>query len=260
MRDQRDLLVDVTHELRAPLSSTSVALQILKSELGAGLSLKQAHFLAVALSNCDRMAGMIDGILDSAKFESGHMTLLPKPVKPWKAAEEAIDSLRPLAHKKKLSLTLLVLGDLPLVYADAERTMQILVNLLSNAIKFTPAGGRIEVMLSKRVEGGSTFVQCGVSDTGPGIPQADHQRVFEKFAQSSAPELRRGGTGLGLSIAKELVRLQNGRMWLNSEPGRGSTFSFTLPAFAAQAYPVHAPCWDDFVKDTGNCASSALPC
>jgi histidine kinase len=162
------------------------------------------------------------------------MTVFPKPVAPDKIAKEAVDSLQPWAQKKRIELTMVAASGLPQVDSDAPRTVQVLVNLLSNAIKFTPAGGKITVSVSRRTEGIETYVEFAVKDTGPGIPKSEHQRVFEKFAQISSGEMHVGGTGLGLSIAKALVHLQRGRMWIESEPGLGATFLFTLPVYTAQ--------------------------
>jgi PAS domain S-box-containing protein len=234
-RMQRDFVAHVTHELRAPLSSIRAALEIMQSEFGAKMETEETRMLSTALKNSDRLAEMINGILDFSKLESGQMSVYPKPVEPQKIAAEAVDGLQPWAQKKRIDLSLTAPGGLPLVDADAPRTVQVVVNLLSNAIKFTPAGGKISVKLSRRTEGAATFVEFAVTDTGPGIPKAEHQRVFEKFAQIAAGETHVGGTGLGLSIAKALVVLQKGKMWIESEPGKGATFLFTLPVFAAQA-------------------------
>ena len=232
---QRDFIAHVTHELRAPLSSIRAALEIMQSEFGAGKEGDEARMLTTALKNSDRLADMINGILDFSKIESGQMTVFPKPVEPEKIAREAVESLQPWAQKKRITLTMTAPGGLPLVDSDAPRTVQVIVNLLSNAIKFTPAGGSITVKLSRRAEEGATFVEYAVTDTGPGIPKAEQDRIFEKFAQIASGESHVGGTGLGLSIAKALVHLQKGRLWIESEPGSGATFLFTLPVFAAQA-------------------------
>ena len=234
-RMQRDFVAHVTHELRAPLSSIRAALEIIQSEFGAKMETEETRMLATALKNSDRLADMINGILDFSKLESGQMSVFPKPVEPEKIAKEAVDGLQPWAQKKRIELVLTAPGGLPLVDADSPRTVQVIVNLLSNAIKFTPAGGKITVKLSRRTEIASTFVAFAVSDTGPGIPKEEQKRVFEKFAQIAGGETHVGGTGLGLSIAKALVSLQKGTMWIESEPGSGATFLFTLPVFAAQA-------------------------
>jgi PAS domain S-box-containing protein len=232
---QRDFVAHVTHELRAPLSSIRAALEIIQTEFGANMQSEETRMLSTALKNSDRLADMINGILDFSKIESGQMTVFPKPVEPDKIAKEAVDSLQPWAQKKRIELSMTAPGGLPLVDADSPRTVQVLVNLLSNAIKFTPAGGKIAVKLSRRTEGASTFVEYAVADTGPGIPKEEQKRVFEKFAQIASGESHVGGTGLGLSIAKALVHLQKGQMWIESEPGSGAAFLFTLPVFAGQA-------------------------
>jgi PAS domain S-box-containing protein len=234
-RMQRDFVAHVTHELRAPLSSIRAALEIIQSEFGANMQSEETRMLATALKNSDRLAEMINGILDFSKIESGQMTVFPKPVEAEKIAKDAVDGLQPWAQKKRIELTLVAPGGLPLVDADAPRTVQVIVNLLSNAIKFTPAGGKITVKLARRTEGSANFVEYAVTDTGPGIPKEEQKRVFEKFAQIAGGESHVGGTGLGLSIAKALVHLQKGTMWIESEPGAGATFLFTLPVFAGQA-------------------------
>ena len=232
---QRDFVAHVTHELRAPLSSIRAALEIIQSEFGANMQSEETRMLTTALKNSDRLADMINGILDFSKIESGQMTVFPKPVEAAAIAKEAVDSLQPWAQKKRIDLSLDAPGGLPLVDSDAPRTVQVIVNLLSNAIKFTPAGGKIVVKLARRTEGASTFVEYAVTDTGPGIPKEEQTRVFEKFAQIASGESHVGGTGLGLSIAKALVHLQKGKMWIESEPGSGATFLFTLPVFSGQA-------------------------
>ena len=232
---QRDFIAHVTHELRAPLSSIRAALEIIQSEFGVKMEAEEARMLGTALKNSDRLADMISSILDFSKLESGQMTVFPKPSEPGGIAKEAVDSLQPWAQKKRITLTLEAPGGLPIVEADPPRTVQVLVNLLSNAIKFTPAGGTITVKLARRMEGSALFVEFAVADTGPGIPKAEQTRVFEKFVQIAAGETHVGGTGLGLSIAKALVHLQKGKMWIESEEGKGAVFLFTLPVQTTQA-------------------------
>ena len=228
-RMQRDFVAHVTHELRAPLSSIRAALEILQGQFANKIEEDETRMLNTALKNSDRLADMINSILDFSKIESGQMEVFTKPAEAAKIAADAVDSLQPWAQKKRIELTLSAPEGLPLIEADAPRTVQVIVNLLSNSIKFTPAGGKIAVKLAKRAEGNQGFVEYAVSDTGPGIPKAEQARVFEKFVQIAAGETHIGGTGLGLSIAKALVHLQKGKMWFESEPGQGATFLFTLP-------------------------------
>ncbi|MCR4294681.1 MAG: ATP-binding protein [Elusimicrobia bacterium] len=234
-RMQRDFVAHVTHELRAPLSSIRAALEILQGQFASKIEEDETRMLNTALKNSDRLADMINSILDFSKIESGQMEVFTKPAEAARIAQDAVDSLQPWAQKKRIELTLSAPEGLPLVEADASRTVQVIINLLSNSIKFTPAGGRISVALVKRAEGNQGFVEYSVKDTGPGIPKAEQGKVFEKFVQIAAGETHVGGTGLGLSIAKALVHLQKGKMWLESEAGQGATFLFTLPVHVAES-------------------------
>lgn len=253
-RMQRDFVAHVTHELRAPLSSIRAALEILQGQFASKIEEDETRMLNTALKNSDRLADMINSILDFSKIESGQMEVFTKPTEAAKIAQDAVDSLQPWAQKKRIALTLSAPEGLPLVEADASRTIQVIINLLSNSIKFTPAGGRISVAVAKRAEGNQGFVEYSVKDTGSGIPKAEHGKVFEKFVQIAAGETHVGGTGLGLSIAKALVHLQKGKMWLESEAGQGATFLFTLPVHVAESVeasyvrtkappPAPAPWW-----------------
>ncbi|NNN04295.1 MAG: PAS domain S-box protein [Elusimicrobia bacterium] len=237
---QRDFIAHVTHELRAPLSSIRAALEILDTDYRPNMVADEAKMLAAAIKNSDRLADMVNSILDFSKIESGQMTVHPRECGAAEIAKEAVDSLLPWAQKKKVTLSLVPPPALPPVAADAPRTVQVLVNLLSNALKFTPAGGRIDVALAPRAENGINYVELRVSDTGPGIPKAEQGRIFEKFVQIASGETHVGGTGLGLSIAKALVHLQKGRMWIDSDVGKGAHFFFTLPVYIAGAADVPA--------------------
>ncbi|MEK7388092.1 MAG: ATP-binding protein [Elusimicrobiota bacterium] len=230
---QRDFVAHVTHELRAPLSSIHAALEILQGLFLGKIEEEETRMLDTALKNSDRLAEMINSILDFSKIESGKMTVVVRPSDPAKIAREAVDSLQPWAKKKQISLALSAPEGLAMVAADSVRTVQVLINLLSNAIKFTPAGGQIGVSLSRKVENHVGYVEFAVTDNGPGIAKAEQARIFDKFVQIASGETRGSGTGLGLSIAKALVHLQNGKMWVDSDVGRGSTFRFTLPLHAA---------------------------
>jgi PAS domain S-box-containing protein len=232
---QRDFVAHVTHELRAPLSSIRAALEILQGQFASKIEEDETRMLNTALKNSDRLAEMINSILDFSKIESGQMTVYTKPVEAEKIARDAVDSLLPWAQKKRIDLTLSAPLGLPLVEADASRTVQVIVNLLSNSLKFTPAGGKITVKLTKRAEGNQGFVEYAVTDTGPGIAKAEQGKIFEKFVQIAAGEMHVGGTGLGLSIAKALVHLQKGKMWIESDAGQGATFLFTLPVQIAES-------------------------
>jgi PAS domain S-box-containing protein len=237
-RMQRDFVAHVTHELRAPLSSIRAALEILQGEVAAKLQEDENKMLATAMKNSDRLADLINSILDFSKIESGQMQVFPKKCDAEKIARDGVDSLAAWASKKKVNLSLVTAPELPPVTADAQRTVQVLINLLSNAIKFTPGGGAITVRLSlgadERGMAGQKSVEFSVTDTGPGIDKTDQKKIFEKFVQIASGEMHVGGTGLGLAIAKALVHLQGGKMWVQSEPGKGAIFFFTVPVYVSK--------------------------
>ncbi len=233
-RMQREFVAHVTHELRSPLSSIRAALEILEGEAAPKLQAEHGRMLSTAVKNTDRLADLITSILDFSKIEAGQMEVRSGKADAAALAKEAAESLAAWAQKKSLRLSCEIAPDLPPVRADGPRTVQVLINLLSNAIKFTPNGGSIVLRLGLDPEDGRR-VRFSVSDTGPGIPKNQQDKVFDKFVQIAAGELHPGGTGLGLSIAKALVHLQQGKLWLESDAGKGATFLFTLPVFIQAA-------------------------
>ncbi|MBI2362727.1 MAG: HAMP domain-containing histidine kinase [Elusimicrobia bacterium] len=199
--------------------------------LAGKLDAEAGRMFSNALRNTDRLETLISSILDFSKLESGQMTVLPERASAVKIGTEAVESLRPWTLKKGLRVDFADRSAGAEVLADVPRTVQVLVNLLSNAIKFTPKGGSITVTLEPAKEAQEPAILYTVKDTGPGIPKDQQERVFEKFVQIAAGEKHVGGTGLGLAIAKALVHLQKGKMWVESEPGRGAAFRFTLPVY-----------------------------
>ena len=250
---EREFVAHVTHELRAPLSSIKAALDILTEEFHGKMQEDEERMLRAAVTNSDRLENLINGILDFSKIEAGQMTVYPKPTNAEAIGREAVESLKAWAIRKKLNLSLSAEADVPEVVADHGRTVQVLINLISNAIKFTPAGGSITIKIARAQGTREKWLQYSVTDTGSGIPASEHKKVFEKFVQIASGEMHVGGTGLGLSIAKALVHLQGGKMWLESEAGKGATFSFTLPyVVPVGAAPISAPAekkpwWKEFL-------------
>lgn len=228
-KKEREFIAHVTHELRAPLASIKAALDIIQEESTGTMPAEQGRMLKTAISNSDRLELLINGILDFSKIESGQMTVYPKPCEPDRLAQDAVDGMKPWAQKRQIELVMSVEPSLPIILADWQRTIQVLVNLLSNAIKFSPKSGKITVSLSRFSDGKERSVRFAVKDTGPGIPASEHKKIFEKFVQIAAGEMHVGGTGLGLAIAKALIHMQNGKLWLESEAGKGATFIFSLP-------------------------------
>src|SRR3989337_1571753 len=171
------------------------------------------------------LLGLINDVLDLSKIEAGQLTLSLNEYSMKQVIQTVFTAVEALAGEKRLALKVTVPADLPRGKGDERRITQVLMNLVSNAIKFTDAGEvRVEAMASD-----GSFV-VSVSDTGPGISPADQQKIFEEFQQVDSSSTRqKGGTGLGLSIARRIIELHGGRMWVDSAPGEGSTFSFTLP-------------------------------
>ncbi|MDP3543766.1 MAG: ATP-binding protein [Elusimicrobiota bacterium] len=237
---EQEFVAHMTHELRSPLASISAGLDLLMRSYKGKIDEQQSTLFAACSSNVNRLGSLVNNILDFSKIESGQMTVYPKPAEAGKIGALAVDSLLPWAAKKELGLSLSAAPGLPQVFADSERTVQVLVNLISNALKFTPKGGRILVTVAALPHEADRFVTFAVRDNGCGIPLADRARVFEKFAQVNNPA-NVGGTGLGLPIAKSMVELQGGRMWLESEEGKGSVFYFTLPVYTPEAAAAPPP-------------------
>lgn len=228
---QQDFIANMTHELRSPLTSIKAALEILGREAGAQDSAK--GILNTAVRNTERLNSIITDILDFSKLQSGKMVFHPEGVPAAEIAKEAAESMKAWASSKGVSLTVGAEPGVQHVYADKRRTVQVLINLISNAIKFTPQGGAIEVSADAGKESLSGFSFFSVKDSGCGIKKEDQAKIFEKFVQVAAGE-KVGGTGLGLSITKAMVVMQSGRISVESEPGRGSTFRVAMPVYKGQ--------------------------
>lgn len=229
MKMQESFIANVTHDLKAPLASICSALEILDKKLGKELTEEDSAFIDISLRNSRQLKQMIDEILDFSKLRSGKLNVAPVPLEPGALVSEAVDALRPLAQSRSLTLTGAPTPDgLPRVLADRARVVQVLANLISNAVKFTPEGGRVTVSVADGGPGRQGTAVFSVSDSGCGVALEDQKRIFEKFAQAPG-QGRREGVGLGLSIAQELVTRHRGELWMESEPGNGSTFSFSLP-------------------------------
>ena len=230
-RLKSEFLASMSHELRTPLNTILGFSELLSEENAGALNDKQKRFVTHIQRDAHHLLELINDILDLSKIEAGrlelHLEVFPLAV----PAAEVLTSIRPLAASKRINVdsdldTALVLN------ADRVRFKEILYNLLSNAIKFTPAGGRVWVESS--TEGGS--IRLMVGDTGIGIASADQEEIFESFRQASATTKGvREGTGLGLAITKRLVEQHGGKIWVESELGKGSRFYITFPAVHAEA-------------------------
>jgi len=220
-----EFLAHMSHELRTPLNSILGFSQLLQEGDGGPLSADQQQDVQIIASNGRHLLALINDLLDLSKLEVGkaqlHRCELDVPV----LARECVDAVGSLAKTRGLQLSIEVAEGLEDVYGDRAKIKQILLNLLGNAIKFTDMG---EVVLS--VERQGSDVCFSVRDTGIGVPLEDHERIFESFAQGGGYiEGKHQGTGLGLAISRRLVEMHGGRIWVESKPGQGSTFTFTIP-------------------------------
>jgi len=227
-----DFVSHVSHELRTPLTAIKGAVDLVLREIAGPLTEKQIHYLTRVRSNTQHLAGLINDLLDLSKIESGRIEVKSSRVSLTGLVHEAVEALRPVAAEKVIALEASIREPSILVWADRDKINQVLMNLIGNAIKFTPVQGRITVSASRN---GEESVQVSISDTGPGVPPNDREKIFAKFYQIAEVNGENSkGTGLGLAISKALVELHGGKIWVESEPSRGSTFYFTLPLSAPQ--------------------------
>jgi len=217
-------LSTMSHELRTPLNAVMGFSDMLSEERYGPLNDRQRRYVTHINTGGRHLLRLINDILDLSKIEAGRLQLSIESVQVNSSFAEAFDCLRPLADKK--SQTLVVHSSLDLsVRADATRLRQVLMNLVGNAIKFTPEGGKIELGAQQLGD----VVRIEVRDSGPGIPAEEQQRIFEAFHRLRQSDKTSEGTGLGLAITRRLVELHGGRLGLESKPGSGSCFYFTLP-------------------------------
>jgi PAS domain S-box-containing protein len=219
-QERDDVLGIVAHDLRSPLSAIGMQAEVFR-RVGDGSVQQPAERI---VRSVDRMGRMIDDLFDVTRIEAGQLAIEPAVVSANPILSETVNAQRPLADAADLELLVdPALDQLPEVWADRDRVLQIFENLIGNAIKFTPSGGRITI--GAEPDDGNLVFQ--VADTGPGIPPEDQPHLFDRFWQARRAERR--GAGLGLPIVKGLVDAHGGRVWVESGPERGTTFFFTLP-------------------------------
>jgi len=221
-----DFMASVSHELRTPLTSIRAFSEILRDDPRTALGDRE-RFLGIIVSETERLTRLVNQILDMAKIESGNAEWLVETVDLRAVVEQSAAATSQLFRDKHVALSLDLAAEVPLLRADRDRLIQVVINLLSNAVKFAPAeAGRVAVRLWRADDG----VCVSVSDNGPGIRAADQQVIFERFRQGGdALTGKPTGTGLGLPISRKIVEYFGGRLWVESEPGQGASFIFSLP-------------------------------
>ncbi len=224
-RHKSEFLANTSHELRTPLNAILGYTELIQDDIYGEVPEKIREVLVRVQSNGRHLLGLINDVLDLSKIEAGKLTLSIADYSMKQVVQTVVTGTEALAAEKKLALRALVPEDLPTGKGDERRITQALLNLVGNAIKFTETG---EVAVKASAANGA--FEVSVSDTGPGISIKDQQRIFDEFQQADSSVTRKkGGTGLGLSISKRIIELHGGRMWVESEVGRGSTFAFSLP-------------------------------
>jgi signal transduction histidine kinase/putative methionine-R-sulfoxide reductase with GAF domain len=219
-------LANMSHELRTPLNAILGYTELIADGAYGEPSETMLEALKRLEANGRHLLGLINDVLDLSKIEAGQLVLELSDYSVWDIAQTVRSTLEPLAADKKLAFKVEVPARLPPGHGDGRRLTQVLINLVGNAIKFTDAG---EVAIKAEANNGAFHVS--VRDTGPGISAADQTKLFQEFQQAdNAITKKKGGTGLGLAISKRIIEMHGGRIWVESKPGQGSTFAFTLPA------------------------------
>ena len=238
-RHKSQFLANVSHELRTPLNAIIGSTDNMLDGIVGELNEKQARYLARTQTNAEHLSLLIEDLLDLSVIESGKMDIKAKNVCLASLITEVSENLRPVAEKKPVDLEVSRIDANLTAWVDRDRIIQVLNNLIGNAVKFTPPQGKVTVAAQRD---GAGWVQLSVADTGPGMSPEQADKIFDEFyqiPQSGGPKAK--GMGLGLTIAKKLVEKHGGKIWVQSEPAKGSTFFFTLPASNPDDAAVQKP-------------------
>jgi PAS domain S-box-containing protein len=223
-----DFVSNVSHELRTPLTSIKGSVDNMLDGLTGQLNQKQVRYLARIKSNSDRLTRLINDLLDLSRIEAGRIEVRPTTLPMAALAGEVAEYLKHLAAEKLIQIEVMAPDPSITVWADRDKVTQVLVNLIGNAIKFSPEDRTVTVAIE---DNGTEWVEISVADTGPGILPDEMNKIFAKFYQvANTDKHRPKGSGLGLTISKALVEMQGGKIWVESEIGKGAKFCFTLPA------------------------------
>ncbi len=236
-RHKSEFLASMSHELRTPLNAIIGFSEVLLERMFGELNERQDDYLRDIWSSGRHLLELLNDILDLSKIEAGQMVLNRSEFAVRESLENGLSMVRERALKQRILLSLEVDPEVGLLDADRLRFRQVVLNLLSNAVKFTPEGGRVGVRAS--IRGQDLVVE--VTDTGPGVPAEDRQRIFDAFQQGARHPEQTEGTGLGLTLSKRILELHGGRIWVESEAGRGSTFGIALPVGSSEPALTSVP-------------------
>lgn len=216
-------VANVSHELRSPMAIIRESLEIIMDGSMGAVSARQKEFLECGQRNVNRLLRLVNDLLELSRIEAGKLQIKKEEVDIKELADEAVKTYEMEISKKQLLFKKEIEENMGSVWADKDKLTEVIINLLNNAIKYTPEKGSITMGL----KGTDEEVRFEISDTGPGISEDSYEKVFNKFERITTE--KREGTGLGLPIAKDIVELHNGKIWVESEVGRGSKFTFVLP-------------------------------
>ncbi len=222
-----DFFATVSHEFRTPLTSILMGAGMMKMGQLAELTPKGEEILHAIEQDCSRLLRLADNLLDLSRMEAGAISMDMTEAHAEKMIQAALGPLKLQAEKRGIKLITSVSPDLPLIRADVTKIIWVLTNLVGNALRYTDQGGSITVKARNR----GTRLFFSVTDTGKGISSEHHQRIFEKFVQGEDQNYSSGGAGLGLAICKDIVEAHGGEIWVESAPGQGATFTFSVPVF-----------------------------
>lgn len=227
MNKKVDKLSGISHEMRNCLTNVKEAVSLVADGVMGRVNQKQVKMLKLAGDNIERLSRLSDQALDFSKMESRRIHLNRSLVNLGDLTKKTQDLFQLQAKKNRIKTEFSCPSSLSKVWADPDRISQVFTNLLSNAFKFTPSGGKVFVKLSDE----RRHIKATVGDTGIGVYQSDQEKIFNRFEQADADSagLRRKGSGLGLAIAKEIIHMHRGKIWVESSPGEGANFVFTLP-------------------------------
>ena len=232
-RAKDHFLATMSHELRTPLNAIIGYTELILDGIYGEMPEKALAVLKRVESNGRHLLGLINDVLDFSKIEAGQLKLALAGYSMKDVVYKVYSAVEPLAAKKNLKFKVEVPADMPAGHGDEQKLTQVLLNLVGNAIKFTDAG---EVAIKVAPANGSFSV--AVHDTGPGIDPANQEKLFEEFQQADNSITKaKGGTGLGLAISRRIIEMHGGRLWVDSSPGNGATFTFEIPSTVAQASP-----------------------
>lgn len=210
----------IAHDMRTPLSAMTLAISSAQ-QVGGSEDLKRV--LEIAAKNAKALSDIIESLIETSASGEGHLEL--RQFLPLDLVTSAVDQIVPLAEQKALHIEVGEMVALPSIEVDGIRIIRVLVNLLSNAIRLSPEGGRIEITAKSRNNDGNSVHVFSVSDEGPGVPEQDIDRIFIEGVSLAKPS-----TGLGLAVCREIVEAHGGRIWVETAPAKGATFSFSLPS------------------------------